>query len=63
MTQLEAREKILNMTEKERAAYNLQTCPRCLGTGKYSYCTMYGNTCFKCNGVGFIKTPKRKVSA
>lgn len=57
----EARQKILKMSEEERAAYNLQTCPRCLGTGKYSYCTMYGDTCFKCSGVGFVKIPTKKT--
>lgn len=59
MTSLEAREKILKMNDEERKKYNLINCPRCLGTGHYSYCTMYGNTCFKCNGVGFIKDRKK----
>lgn len=28
------------------------TCSRCGGCGKYSYCQMYGDTCFKCQGTG-----------
>jgi hypothetical protein len=28
------------------------TCTRCGGSGKYSYCQMYGDTCFKCGGTG-----------
>lgn len=29
-----------------------ETCSRCGGTGRYSYCQMYGSTCFKCSGSG-----------
>jgi hypothetical protein len=25
-------------------------CTRCGGSGRYSYCTAYGSTCFKCSG-------------
>ena len=37
------------------------TCNRCGGTGHYSYCTMYGSTCFGCSGnrVVFEYTQKR----
>lgn len=30
--------------------YNTVACSRCGGTGNYSYCSMYGTTCFKCRG-------------
>lgn len=32
--------------------YERQTCGRCGGSGQYSYCQMYGSTCFGCNGTG-----------
>jgi len=27
-------------------------CGRCCGSGRYSYCQMYGDTCFGCSGSG-----------
>ena len=30
----------------------LVTCSRCGGSGRYSYCQMYGDRCFGCNGSG-----------
>jgi hypothetical protein len=30
----------------------LVTCGRCGGSGHYSYCSMYGTTCFGCRGSG-----------
>lgn len=37
---------------EEAKAYRLEreTCSRCGGSGHYSYCQMYGSTCFKCHG-------------
>ncbi len=29
-----------------------EVCGRCGGSGHYSYCPMYGTTCFKCMGCG-----------
>ena len=60
MNALEIRQKIKSMSDEERAK-RFETCPRCLGTGKYSYCTLYGNWCFKCNGIGYIKIPTKKT--
>lgn len=37
-------------------------CSRCGGSGRYSYCTMYGDTCFKCSGSGRMLT-KRGAAA
>lgn len=31
-----------------------QTCGRCGGGGHYSYCQMYGTTCFGCSGKGVV---------
>lgn len=30
--------------------FETETCSRCGGSGSYSYCQMYGTTCFKCGG-------------
>lgn len=34
------------------------TCSRCGGSGQYSYCQMYGSTCFKCHGAGVTLTKR-----
>ena len=31
-------------------------CHRCGGSGRHSYCTMYGDKCFGCNGNGHVLT-------
>jgi hypothetical protein len=31
-----------------------KACPRCGGSGHYSYCLRYGTTCFQCGGTGRI---------
>lgn len=33
-------------------SFETETCTRCGGSGHYSYCQMYGTTCFKCRGKG-----------
>jgi hypothetical protein len=33
-----------------KLTYEMKTCSRCGGSGNYSYCQMYGTTCFKCGG-------------
>lgn len=42
---MSANEQITEKLRLER-----ETCSRCGGTGHYSYCQMYGTTCFKCGG-------------
>ena len=60
MTITEARKQLLDPANKEkRDKAGWVECPRCGGSGTYSYCTMYGNTCFKCNGLGFIRNRKK----
>ena len=61
MNIFEIRQKIQNMSDEERANNKIEVCPRCCGTGKYSYCTLYGDWCFKCNGIGYIKMPTKKT--
>ena len=39
-----------------------KTCGRCGGSGRYSYCQMYGDTCFGCNGRKIVYT-KRGLAA
>lgn len=44
------------------------TCPRCGGTGSYSYCQMYGTDCFQCKvasggkHVGYVFEPAGKTA-
>lgn len=42
----------------DRYGFPIQTCSRCGGSGRYSYCQMYGDRCFKCEGKGVTHTPK-----
>lgn len=34
----------------ETRTIEVEVCSRCGGTGHYSYCSMYGTTCFRCHG-------------
>ena len=36
----------------DRKGWPVETCGRCGGSGRYSYCAMYGDTCFGCSGNG-----------
>ena len=42
--------------------FESKPCPRCGGSGSYSYCEMYGSVCFKCSGRGGVLT-KRGAAA
>lgn len=42
--------------------FEIKTCGRCGGSGRYSYCTMYGDKCFGCCGAGKVYT-KRGAAA
>lgn len=46
------------MIENTTHRLERETCSRCMGTGTYSYCTMYGDTCFKCRGAKIVYTKK-----
>lgn len=39
------------------------TCPRCNGTGNYSYHPNYGTVCFKCGGAGTIEYTEAQYKA
>lgn len=43
--------------------FETETCSRCCGTGRYSYCQMYGDTCFKCHGKGKGKVYSKRGEA
>lgn len=45
-----------------KLGFEIETCSRCHGGGKYSYCRMYGDRCFKCAGSGAVYT-KRGAAA
>lgn len=40
------------------STFETQTCGRCGGTGNYSYCQMYGTTCFGCSGAKIVYTKR-----
>jgi hypothetical protein len=44
------------------SGFESQPCGRCGGSGRHSYCTAYGDTCFKCGGKGKLLT-KRGAAA
>lgn len=41
-----------------KAQFETQVCSRCHGSGKYSFCEMYRDTCFKCSGLGVCLTKR-----
>ncbi len=45
--------------------FETRSCSRCGGCGRYSWCAMYGDTCFKCGGKGkyFTKRGVRQEAA
>jgi hypothetical protein len=51
-----------------RTLFETRPCPRCAGSGRFSYCQNWGTTCFKCGvkpgepGVGVVLT-KRGAAA
>lgn len=59
-TKAEQRQILLAMSEEERRGLQVKVCPRCGGTGHYSYNPMYGTMCFKCEGIGFVRDRRLK---
>jgi len=49
-------------TEAKVTKFETVICSRCGGSGEYSYCQMYGKTCFKCHGKRGVLT-KRGAAA
>lgn len=50
------------ITANVATAFESETCSRCGGSGRYSYCQMYGDRCFRCGGKGRTLT-KRGAAA
>jgi hypothetical protein len=41
-----------------KTLFESQSCSRCGGSGKHSYCQMHGDMCFKCSGKGVVLTKR-----
>ena len=41
-----------------KTIFETETCSRCHGTGKHSFCETYRDTCFKCHGSGITLTKR-----
>lgn len=56
---------VTTMEQKPKTELKLerQTCGRCGGSGKYSYCQMYGDRCFQCGGSGVVLTKRGAAAA
>lgn len=50
------------MTVPKKLLFESKTCTRCGGGGQYSYCQMYGSTCFGCGGSGLMLTKRGKIA-
>lgn len=46
----------------ETRTFETETCSRCGGTGKHSWCEMYRDRCFKCAGKGYTYTKRGSVA-
>ena len=42
--------------------FESQTCTRCGGSGRYSWCQMWGDRCFKCHGRGYTLTKRGQAA-
>lgn len=45
-----------------KTAFETETCSRCHGSGKYSYCQDYGDVCFKCAGRGAVLSKRGAIA-
>jgi len=52
----------LDAATRTELKFERETCTRCGGSGQYSYCEMYGSTCFKCHGNGQALTRRGAVA-
>ena len=43
--------------------FETQICTRCHGSGKYSFCESFRDTCFKCKGSGKCYTKRGEIAA
>ena len=52
----------MDKTFVSKTLFENTSCSRCGGSGRYSYCQMYGDRCFKCGGSG-VQLTKRGAEA
>lgn len=45
------------------AKFETETCTRCGGSGRHSYCQRYADTCFKCGGSGKALTRRGRAAS
>lgn len=45
-----------------KTKFETETCSRCQGSGRYSFCQEYGDRCFKCAGSGLVLTKRGMVA-
>lgn len=45
-------------TKKDKYGFTIRPCRRCGGSGRYSFNTRHGSTCYGCSGTGWQHTPK-----
>jgi hypothetical protein len=50
-------------TTETAQAFETEPCSRCGGSGHYSYCQMYGTTCFRCAGRKRTYTKRGRAAA
>lgn len=50
------------MTTTTETKLETKTCPRCGGSGHYSFCPRYGTKCFQCGGVGRVYTKRGRAA-
>ena len=48
--------------KEQLPGFESEPCSRCGGTGRYSYCQMYGTMCFKCSGRKRLLTTRGKAA-
>ena len=51
------------MTIELTLRFERVTCTRCFGSGRYSWCEMYGDRCFKCGGSGEQLTKRGEATS
>lgn len=44
--------------QTDKLGFETKPCSRCGGSGRYSWCQMWGDTCFKCSGKGITYTAR-----
>ena len=51
-----------NYTQVDKQGFEIESCSRCGGSGRYSWCQQWGDTCFKCKGLGTTLTKRGEAA-